>query len=91
MRAMIVWLLTTAVLFVAVGLFVSATELGAAADRGVRGSAESNSPWAPALEPVTMFLGGSGLMGWGWVVWRRRVFNASQPFAGQMMIDDRAP
>jgi len=88
MRAMIRWLLVTVAVFVVAGLFVSAIELSAAAERGVRASAESSSPWAPALEPVTMFLGGSGLMGWGWVVWRRRVFNASQPFAGQMIIDD---
>jgi hypothetical protein len=90
MRGMIFWLLVTVTVFVVAGLFVSAIELSAAVDRGVRASAESSSPWAPALEPVTMFLGGIGLMGWGWVVCRQRAFRTSQPFASQVVVQDRA-
>jgi hypothetical protein len=47
------------------------------------------SSWPPALEPITVFLGGTGLMGLGWAVWRRQLFGRPQPVAGQTIVQDR--
>ena len=44
--------------------------------------------WPPGLEPITVFLGGTGLMGLGWAVWRRRLFGRPQPIAGQTIVQD---
>ena|SRR5882672_5894202 len=48
----------------------------------------ATADWTPALEPITMFLGGTGLMGLVWGVWRRRLFSGPQPIAGQTIVQD---
>jgi hypothetical protein len=53
------------------------------------GRIQTPPSWAPMLEPITMFLGGTGLMGFGWVVWRRRLFSGPRPVAGQTIVQDR--
>ena len=90
--------------FVTAGLFFSATELNGAGDKVVLNlasactsapcrraevAAGATSPWAPALEPITIFLAGTGLMGLGWTAWRRRLYSGARPIAGQTIIQDQ--
>jgi hypothetical protein len=98
MKAVIVLGLITVGVFVSAPQISGMTELDAAGDRIVvnvahdhrhdAGSIKSNSAWAPALEPITMFLGGAGLMGFGWAA-RRLLFSRPTLVAGQTILQDR--